>query len=60
MKLKIIAEFCQNHNGDYSILKEMMHEAADSGQPMVKYKLFLRKILRLEKDLNMVKKTLTR
>ena len=31
MKLKIIAEFCQNHNGDYSILKEMMHEAADSG-----------------------------
>ena len=29
--MKIIAEFCQNHNGDYDILKKMICEAAESG-----------------------------
>ncbi len=29
--VKIIAEFCQNHNGDESILDEMIHQAAESG-----------------------------
>ena len=28
---KIIAELCQNHNGDLKILKEMVHAAAESG-----------------------------
>ena len=28
---KIIAEFCQNHNGDFDILKRMIEEAALSG-----------------------------
>ena len=28
---KVIAEFCQNHNGDYEILKEMIWAAAESG-----------------------------
>lgn len=29
--MKIIAEFCQNHNGDFSILKEMIHMASENG-----------------------------
>ncbi|MFK7825075.1 MAG: N-acetylneuraminate synthase family protein [Oligoflexales bacterium] len=29
--VNIIAEFCQNHNGDYSILKEMIYAAAEAG-----------------------------
>lgn len=28
---KIIAEFCQNHNGDMVLLKEMVHQAAEAG-----------------------------
>ena len=28
---KIIAELCQNHNGDVNILKDMIWSAADSG-----------------------------
>ena len=31
MSINIIAEFCQNHNGDYEILREMIHQAADAG-----------------------------
>ena len=27
----IIAEFCQNHNGDFGLLKEMVHAAKESG-----------------------------
>lgn len=30
-KTEIIAEFCQNHNGDFGLLKEMIHAAAESG-----------------------------
>jgi N,N'-diacetyllegionaminate synthase len=29
--IKIIAEFCQNHNGDWNILKEMIEQAAEAG-----------------------------
>jgi len=32
----IIAEACQNHNGDREILKRLIHEAADSGADYVK------------------------
>ena len=28
---KIIAELCQNHNGDISILEEMVHAASENG-----------------------------
>ena len=33
---KIIAELCQNHNGDVNILKDMIWRAADSGASHVK------------------------
>lgn len=29
--MKIIAEFCQNHNGDFEILRRMINEAAEDG-----------------------------
>ena len=29
--MKFIAEFCQNHNGDYNLLQEMCHSAAEAG-----------------------------
>ena len=32
----IIAECCQNHNGDRDILKKMIHEAAANGADYVK------------------------
>ncbi len=35
-KVKIIAECCQNHNGDKEILKKMIHTAAESGAEYVK------------------------
>ena len=35
-KLIIIAECCQNHNGDFNILKEMIHSAAENGADYVK------------------------
>ena len=33
---KIIAELCQNHNGDIKILQEMVHAAAESGADFAK------------------------
>ena len=32
----IIAECCQNHNGDFNILKDMVHSAAEIGADYVK------------------------
>jgi len=29
--MKLIAEFCQNHNGDFGLLKEMIHSAKEAG-----------------------------
>ena len=29
--MKLIAEFCQNHNGDFEILKEMIYAAKEAG-----------------------------
>ena len=29
--MNLIAEFCQNHNGDFAVLKEMICQAAESG-----------------------------
>jgi len=42
---KIIAELCQNHNGDFSILKEMVHAASESGAAIVKIQSMLSKDL---------------
>ena len=35
-KVNIIAECCQNHNGDKEILKKMIHKAAENGADYVK------------------------
>ena len=35
-KLTVVAELCQNHNGDISILKEMIHAAKESGITHIK------------------------
>ena len=34
--MKFIAEFCQNHNGDFEILKDMIHEAHEAGADYAK------------------------
>lgn len=36
MRAKIITELCQNHNGDRSILQDMIHAAAENGADIVK------------------------
>ena len=33
---KIIAELCQNHNGDIKIVEEMVHAASEAGAEIVK------------------------
>ena len=38
---KVIAELCQNHNGDMKILEEMVHAAADSGADFAKIQSML-------------------
>ena len=42
---KIIAELCQNHNGDIKILQEMVHAAAESGAEYAKIQSMLSKDL---------------
>ena len=34
--MKFIAEFCQNHNGDLTLVEEMVHQAADAGASYAK------------------------
>jgi len=38
---KIIVELCQNHNGNYQILEEMIHSAKESGAEIVKIQSML-------------------
>jgi len=38
---KIIAELCQNHNGDIKILEEMVHAASEAGAEIVKIQSML-------------------
>ena len=38
---KIIAELCQNHNGDIKVLQEMVHVAADAGADFAKIQSFI-------------------
>ena len=33
---KIIAELCQNHNGDEKIMQEMVHSASEAGAEYAK------------------------
>lgn len=35
-KVKVIAELCQNHNGDIKVVEEMVHSAAESGADIAK------------------------
>ena len=42
---KIIAELCQNHNGDLKILEEMVHSASESGADYAKIQSMLSKNL---------------
>lgn len=42
---KIIAELCQNHNGDIKILEEMVHAASESGAEFAKIQSMLSKDL---------------
>ena len=46
-KVNLIAELCQNHNGDLNILEEMIHAAKENGADFVKILLVMR-----SKDLN--------
>ena len=34
--MKIIAELCQNHNGDFNILKDMVKSASSAGATHIK------------------------
>ena len=34
--MNIIAEFCQNHNGDFELLKEMVYAAKENGADYAK------------------------
>ena len=42
---KIIAELCQNHNGNITILEEMVHAASEAGADFVKIQSMLSKDL---------------
>ncbi len=63
---KIIAELCQNHNGDLSILKEMVHAAAEAGADYCKIQtidskeLTHRKIFDTGLEVNGIVKTIKR
>ena len=35
-KIKVIAELCQNHNGDFNLIEEMVHAASESGADIAK------------------------
>ena len=35
-KVKVIAELCQNHKGDFNLIKEMVHAASEAGADIAK------------------------
>ena len=54
----IIAECCQNHNGDFNILKEMIHSAAENGADYVAFGSFYEtktKTYTVKADLSLIK-----
>ena len=50
----LIAELCQNHNGDEKIVEEMVHAAAEAGADYKNTNLLIHTILHIVKDLKMV------
>ena len=44
-KKSVIAELCQNHNGEKSLLDELVSAASDSGADFVKMQFVLSKSL---------------
>ena len=49
--MKLIAELCQNHNGDYEILKDMVYAAKENGATHVKTQHIFQICYPLEVDL---------
>ena len=43
MKIEIIAEIGQNHNGDLTLAKELIHAAKESGAAVAKFQLMMRR-----------------
>ena len=43
-KIKVIAELCQNHKGDFKLIEEMVQAAAESGANIAKFNLLNLKI----------------
>ena len=41
MKVKMIAEICQNHNGDPGLIKEMVVATKESGASFVKMQPYI-------------------
>jgi sialic acid synthase SpsE len=37
---KLIAEFCQNHNGDFETAKRLIEVASEAGSDFVKFQTF--------------------
>ena len=37
----IIAELCQNHNGDFNILRKMVSQSQEQAQHILKFKIFM-------------------
>ena len=43
--MSVIAEMCQNHNGDKVLLKEMVHSAIEAGADVIKFQLIFADML---------------
>lgn len=43
--MTVIAEMCQNHNGDSGLLTEMVHSAAEAGASVIKFQLIFADML---------------
>jgi len=58
--MKIIAEFCQNHNGDIDVVKEMIKEAAKAGATHAKIQTMFADELTHRKRFDMGKESIKR
>ena len=50
-KIKVIAELCQNHKGDFKLIEEMVQAAAESGANIAKIQFIESKDLTHRKNL---------
>lgn len=55
MPVKIIAELCQNHNGDMAILEEMVKQCAEAGAWACKIQTIFASMLQNKPELNAVR-----